>query len=164
MRLSHMDARERALAAVYEAEYRSFVRVLVASGRTPDAAHDAVQDGFARALERRAQYRGGSLRAWVWRIVVRRLLDDDRRRVAEEALDESALVAAEPGEAPAIADALNALPPRRRLVVFLRFYGDLSYAEIAECLGVAEGTVTATLSQAYAALRVTLRDEMRVER
>jgi RNA polymerase sigma factor (sigma-70 family) len=66
--------------------------------------------------------------------------------------------------APLVAAALRQLPPRRRLVVFLRFYADLSYAEIAECLGVAEGTVAATLSQAYAVLRESLQDEVEVKR
>jgi RNA polymerase sigma factor (sigma-70 family) len=160
-----MDRRERALAELYEAEYSSFVRLLVASGRSAEAAHDAVQDGFARALERRAQLRDGSLRAWVWRIVVRRLLDSERRTSTESLLTESMTVAwPADGLAPRVAAALRELPPRRRLVVFLRFYADLSYKEIAECLGVAEGTVAATLSQAYAVLRESLQDEVEVKR
>jgi RNA polymerase sigma factor (sigma-70 family) len=164
-RLLGMDRRERALAALYEAEYSSFIRMLVASGRSPEAAHDAVQDGFAQALERRAQFRGGSLRAWVWRIVARRLLDADRRGLSEPSVVEAfAAVSAEDGPASFVVTALRQLPPRRRLVVFLRFYADLSYAEIAECLGVAEGTIAATLSQAYAALRESLQDEVEVKR
>jgi RNA polymerase sigma factor (sigma-70 family) len=41
------------------------------------------------------------------------------------------------------------LPPQRRLAIFLRYFADLSYADIGEVLGVAEGTVAATLSQAH---------------
>jgi DNA-directed RNA polymerase specialized sigma24 family protein len=37
-------------------------------------------------------------------------------------------------------------------MVFLRFYADLSYAEIAEACGVSEGTVAATLAQARGGL------------
>jgi DNA-directed RNA polymerase specialized sigma24 family protein len=37
-------------------------------------------------------------------------------------------------------------------MVFLRYYADLSYAEIAEACGVSEGTVAAALAQARAAL------------
>jgi RNA polymerase sigma-70 factor, ECF subfamily len=48
--------------------------------------------------------------------------------------------------------------PRRRLVVFLRYFADLSYAEIAEVLGVSEGTVAASLAQARAALRERLTE------
>jgi DNA-directed RNA polymerase specialized sigma24 family protein len=35
------------------------------------------------------------------------------------------------------------------LAVFLRYFADLSYSEIGEVLGIAEGTVAATLSQAH---------------
>jgi RNA polymerase sigma factor (sigma-70 family) len=38
------------------------------------------------------------------------------------------------------------------MMVFLRYYADLSYAEIAEALSISEGTVAATLSQARAEL------------
>ncbi|MEO9175016.1 MAG: sigma factor-like helix-turn-helix DNA-binding protein [Gaiellales bacterium] len=48
------------------------------------------------------------------------------------------------------------LSPRRRLVVFLHYYADLSYASIAEPADMSEGTVAATLAQARAALRVAL--------
>lgn len=47
---------------------------------------------------------------------------------------------------------LRRLPTRKRLVVFLRYFADLSYAEIAEIGGISEGTVAAALSQARAAL------------
>ena len=46
-----------------------------------------------------------------------------------------------------IRSAVQALPPRRRLVIFLRYFADLSYSEIAEVMGIAEGTVAAALAQ-----------------
>jgi RNA polymerase sigma factor (sigma-70 family) len=58
---------------------------------------------------------------------------------------------------------LRSLPPRRRLVVFLRHYADLSYAEIASACGIAEGTVAATLAQARADLAAAL-DRKELER
>jgi len=42
------------------------------------------------------------------------------------------------------------------MAIFLRYYADLSYAEIGEVLGIAEGTVAATLSKAQEQLRVEL--------
>jgi RNA polymerase sigma factor (sigma-70 family) len=53
---------------------------------------------------------------------------------------------------PALAAAIRSLSPRRRVVVFLRYFADFSYAEIAEALEISEGTVAATLAQAHAAL------------
>ena len=48
-----------------------------------------------------------------------------------------------------LAAAVRELPPQRRMAIFLRYFADLTYAEIGEVLGIAEGTVAATLSQAH---------------
>ena len=53
---------------------------------------------------------------------------------------------------------LVALPERERLVVFLRYFADLDYREIAAALEVEVGTVGATLSAAHAALRIALEE------
>jgi Sigma-70, region 4 len=58
----------------------------------------------------------------------------------------------EPDRDPDLAAALRCLPPRKRLVVFLHYFADLSYGEIAHALGISEGTVAAMLSQARAML------------
>jgi RNA polymerase sigma factor (sigma-70 family) len=75
---------------------------------------------------------------------------------------EAALV--EPERDPALADALRALPPKRRLIVFLHYFADLSYKQIAHACGVQEGTVGATLAQARAALEEQLQEETRESR
>ena len=56
-----------------------------------------------------------------------------------------------------------ALPERQRLAVFLRYFADLPYAEIASLLDISEGTVAATLSQAHAELLEQLRDKEAVQ-
>jgi len=43
-------------------------------------------------------------------------------------------------------------------MLFLRYYADLEYDAIAEALGVAPGTVAATLSQARSSLRRKLEE------
>jgi RNA polymerase sigma factor (sigma-70 family) len=65
-------------------------------------------------------------------------------------------VVVEPERDPELEAALRSLPPRKRLVVFLRYFADLSYADIAEACGISEGTVAATLAQA----RATLLEEL----
>jgi RNA polymerase sigma factor (sigma-70 family) len=78
------------------------------------------------------------------------------REVAfEDAVDP---VLPEPELDPALASALRELPPRRRLVVFLRYFADLSYAEIAFVCGISEGTAAAALAQARASLLEQLDD------
>ena len=54
---------------------------------------------------------------------------------------------------PELRAAVAALPERQRHVLFLRHYADLGYDEIGEVLGIARGTVSATLHAAHASLR-----------
>lgn len=54
----------------------------------------------------------------------------------------------------ALGRALDKLPKRQRLAVMLRYYEDMSEAEIADILGISVGTVKSTVSRAMAKLRV----------
>jgi RNA polymerase sigma-70 factor (sigma-E family) len=51
------------------------------------------------------------------------------------------------------------LPPRQRAVIVLRYYEQLTEAEIAEVLGISAGTVKSQASRAIAALRTRLPEE-----
>ncbi len=53
----------------------------------------------------------------------------------------------------ALGRALRRLPERQRLAVMLRYYEDISEAEIAKVLGVSIGTVKSTVSRAMTKLR-----------
>ena len=147
-----------AIELLYREQAGSFARMTAAIAG-PGVSADAVQEGFARAYARRATYRGeGSLAAWVWRIVLRAALDAHGAR-GTTPLDEGVdLGLPFPDRDAELADAVRKLSPQRRMVVFLRYYADLPLAEISEILGIAEGTVSATLAQARSALHAALAD------
>src|SRR5262249_6528936 len=145
------------LEDLYRRRYAVFRHAVAGYLGSAEGAHDAVQEGFARAFARRDTFRGeGSLEAWVYRIVLRTAQEQGRRPRAV-ALEDDLAAPDEPSFGP-ILDAVRRLPPRRGLMVFLRFFADLSYAEIAQATGTAEGTVAATLAQARADLAALLQE------
>jgi RNA polymerase sigma-70 factor (ECF subfamily) len=157
-----VDEKADALEQLYRDRYRTFRDVLAGIVGSHDLAREVVQEAFARALRELRRFRGeGSLEAWVWKIAVNVALKERRRRLPEQELETEPVADSSPSD-PVVRDAVLALPPKRRLVIFLRYFADLSYREIAEIVGVSEGTVAATLSQAHRELASRLeREEVR---
>ena len=155
-----MDERTQAIELLYRQRYVRFRDGVATITGSYDTARDVVQETFAKALRRRLTFRGeGSLEAWVWKIAIRTAWER-RRELPDLSLNgtiEAALV--EPERDPVLAEAQRTLPAKRRLIVFLRYFADLSYGEIASICEVSEGTVGATLSQARAALEELLQKE-----
>jgi len=153
------------IEAVYRNRFPVLVRTAAAIVGDAEAARDAVQDAFAQAVRRKADFRGeGTLEGWLWRILVN--VARSRRRSALAAatsprFDEGTVSwnggHADP-EAAAVRALLAQLPERQRLVVFLRYFADLDHARIAEALDIRPGTVGATLNAAHAALRRRLEE------
>lgn len=156
--LRGVAASREEIEALYRERYTAFRNGLLPLAGTSDRAHDAVQEAFARALRRREDFRGeGSLEGWVWRIAFRVALANRHNQLGTSL--EQAFELAEiphPERDPELAEALLRLPPRRRLVVFLRYFADLRYDQIAEVCEISEGTVAATLARAHGELRDTL--------
>jgi len=161
-----MPATVEAIEELYRSRYASYRGGVAALMGSHDAARDVVQEAFAQALRDRRDFRGdGSLAGWVWRIAFRTALRSRQNGHRELTLDELVEVAPPPRDErdPELAAALRSLSPRRRLVVYLRYFADLPYAEIASLLDISEGTVAATLSQAHAELLEQLRDQEAVQ-
>lgn len=163
--MQRVDERMEAIEAVYRARFASFVRVAVAITGDRQTASEAVQQAFADLIRARRGYRGeGPMEAWVWRAVVR----SARRRAAER---RRVPVSGEPvtpssnGDAEsdaAVRSAVALLPERQRTAIFLRYFADLEYAQVAEILDVTVGTVSASLHAAHASLRMALHSEEEV--
>lgn len=155
-----MDARTRALEELYVTRYRSFRNALATVTGSRESARDAVQEAFARALAARDTFRGEApLAAWVWKIALRVALEERALDHTEWDMGAVDPQLTEPERDPVLAAALLKLSPRKRLIVFLRYFGDFSYAEISVACDVAEGTVAASLAQAREELQRALTYE-----
>jgi len=151
-----------AIEAIYRTKLGQFRRVATGMLGDPQAAQDAVQDGFVRAIKDRGSFRGdGPLEAWVWGCVLNATRTSARRR--RPVLDlsqpppQSDTVETDPDEH--VRRLIRQLPERQRFVLFLRYFADLDYGTIAAILGVAPGTVAAALHVAHASVRGALKED-----
>ncbi len=134
----------------------------------PDDAADAVHDSLEKALRTPDSYDSGkgSLKPWFLRIVRNRCIDlIRRRRPTEDRVEEISDSAMGPDKAAELADrdrvlkqALASLESEQRQIIVLRDYMDLSYAEIANVLDIASGTVMSRLHRARVALGKAYRE------
>jgi RNA polymerase sigma-70 factor (ECF subfamily) len=159
---------ERALAGSSDAAQELVRRYLTTAWRaalvvagSAEAADDAVQEAFVSALRSLDRFdRSRPFGPWIARIAVNRALDGLRRE--RPGVDLDAVVVADPGAEAALARVLGgdslarrvaALPPHQRAVLVLRYWHDLRPVEVAEVLGVAEGTVHSREKRALDVLR-----------
>lgn len=158
-----VGARLSEIEAVYRSEAQRFVRVAVAITGDENDAWEVVQEAVAAAVRSRRSFRGdGPVSAWIWSAVVNTARAYARRRppnISIDSIEAEADAEPEPGSSDHVRRAVAALPERQRLTVFLRYYADLSYDEIATVVGVSSGTVGPTLAAALSRLRSLLEEE-----
>jgi RNA polymerase sigma-70 factor (ECF subfamily) len=122
-------------------------------GNSTDA-QDAFQDTFLAVAQALPGFRSdASVKTWVHRIAIRTALKlRARRRPSDELTDQVPGPATDPigdhAEADGVARAMEALSFEHRLVLSLFAVAGLTHAEIAETLGVPEGTVWSRLHHA----------------
>jgi RNA polymerase sigma-70 factor (sigma-E family) len=157
---------DRAVTELHAWHYDKLVRVaLLVAGDLPTAL-DATQDAFASVYLRWKKLRNAdSALAYLHKAVVNNALSVLRHRAVAAKNAEAASERHEPGaehealvrfERSALAAALRKLSARQRAAVVLRYYGELSEAEIAIAMGISEGMVKSHTSQGIAALRAEL--------
>lgn len=132
----------------------------------PADAPDVVIDGVLTAFRSASWPTVSNQRAYLYRAVLNRALGERRsngRRQAREALAAGREAAAQSsGESASSIDALRALAglsAQQRAVVYLTYWDDLTPAQVADLLGVGEGTVRKQLARAREQLRRTLHDQ-----
>ena len=139
---------DHAVATLYQVHYPALVRL--AALLIPDlaTAEDIVQDAFAAVHGRwHVQPDAGAALAYLrWSVV--------HRSRSVPPLGEPAASTGEPGSA--VMSALRALSPRQREVVVLRYFADLSEAEIAAATGMTVAAVRDHAAQAMSSLQAEL--------
>ena len=151
-------------AEVFEAFVRARHHALLRYGTvltgSPDAAADLVQDALERTglAWSRVQHKEDP-EGYVRRVMANRNVSTWRRLRREQLTSEPPETSYEDHPVDgAMWDALARLPRRQRTVLVLRYYEDLSEAQIAEVLRIAPGTVKSQASKGLASLRAALSE------
>ncbi len=139
--------------------------------KDPLDAEDALQEVFIKVYEHAATFEPkASVRAWLNRITANHCLNRLRQRHFQEPLDqEDAVAVPDPGASPLEAleqqdlvrrleDLLAALPENQRRALILKRFGDLSYQEIGEILGLSAQAVDGLLKRARQFLKKALQE------
>jgi RNA polymerase sigma-70 factor, ECF subfamily len=135
-------------------------------GLTPEEADDAVQDTLLRLWT--ALRDGQAIErpdAWAFRTLYRSAMDRHRWRRRRRLLAER--IGVQPASSPstdhadrlAVWEAVETLPERQRLAIYLRYRADLPFEEIGQILGIAAPSARSHVSRALDALRAQLGEE-----
>jgi len=140
----------------YAEEHPPLLRAVVVATRDVDVASEIVAEAFSRAYERWEQVQLlDNPSGWVYRVAINLLRRRWRRAQLERRWSEKrsrSEIVNGSDVVPELWLAVAALPWRQREAIALRYVADLSERQVAEAMGVAEGTASATLAAARRAL------------
>jgi RNA polymerase sigma-70 factor (sigma-E family) len=158
---------------LYSLHYRALVRLAVLLVRDVPTAEDVVQDAFVAMDGGWQRLRdANSALAYLRQAVVNRSRSVLRHRTVVDknlqqpppdmpSAEHDALMLLERS---AVVAALRKLPGRQREAIVLRYYADLSEAEVAAAMGISRGAVKSHTARGMAALRAELGQETQADR
>ena len=159
---------DRAVTELYSEHYRALVRLAAMLVRDTQTAEEVVQDAFVAMHGGWQRLRDNEKAlAYLRQAVVNRSRSVLRHRTVIDKNMQKAppdMPSAEHGalvllERHAVVAALRHLPERQREAIVLRYYADLSEADIAASMGISRGAVKSHTSRGMAALRAALEQE-----
>ncbi len=127
----------------------------------PNEAEDVVADAFVRACRPIVEGRVAAPRAYLFRAVTNRAMDQHRRRARDRTRDLLLVPLSCEDSDPRVdvRAAVAGLSVRQRAAVYFRYWHDMSECQIAESMGVSVGTVRRHLVRAQSILRKELANE-----
>ena len=159
---------ELAVIELYAMHYSALVRLAVMLVRDTPTAEEVVQDAFIAMHDAWERLRDTERAlAYMRQSVVNRSRSVLRHRMVVERNQQKPppdMPSAEHGaltllERSAVIAALRGLPARQREAIVLRYYADLSEAEIAAAMRISRGAVKSHTSRGMAALRAALEHD-----
>jgi RNA polymerase sigma-70 factor (ECF subfamily) len=153
-----------AFRALYEAyKDRVYSIAFFFFHRDPEAASEVTQQVFLKLIRDIARFRGdAAFSTWLYRLVVNACVDRSRRRRSDTADADPLVLDRLPAHAPSHEDvfargemktsvqaAIASLPAKLRAAILLRYFDDLSYADMAAALDCSIGTVASRLSRGH---------------
>ena len=155
---------DRAVTELYSSHYRALVRLAALLVRDTPTAEEVVQDSFVAMHGGWQRLRDAEKAlAYLRQAVVNRsrsvlVVDKNMQKAPPDmpSAEHGALVLLERS---AVVAALRELPDRQREAIVLRYYADLSEAEIAAAMKISRGAVKSHTARGMSSLRAALEQE-----
>jgi RNA polymerase sigma factor (sigma-70 family) len=155
------------LEAVFHLHYRSLVRLAVAFGVESTDAEEVAQEAFIAFASRGNRGQVDSELAYLRRVTINAALSRHRRstrlraRLRTIAAGQSDVddIAIGVARYDALRAAIRALPERQRVCIVLRYFEGMTVDEIAEVMGISDGSIKTHLARGRTALRRQLEDD-----
>ena len=160
------EERDAQFMAFFEAEADRLRRLATFLTADPERGADLAQEALVRTYKHWHKVKEADPGPYARRILVNLVRSAHRRRLVERkhlsvVRDEPIRATRDSDEWLRLAQALQSLPPMRKAAIVLRFYEDLSEADIASILERPIGTIKSDIHRGLAALRPLLEAEER---
>lgn len=144
---------------IYQKYARFVYRYLLSLGAGEEVAEEVMQETFFQAVRSIHTYKGESkLSTWLCAIARNQYAKYRKKNPGHISFDETFMAYAinDPPAQVEVFKSMQILPGNTREIMYLRIYGNLSFRQIGEVLGISENTARVT----YYRAREKLRKEM----